>query len=353
MASPSRAPEPLAPLLDRLADARANTDALFERIAPAALYDRPIPERHRLIFYLGHLEAFDWNLLGRGAFDLAPENAAFDKLFAFGIDPVGSNLPTDTPSDWPKERAVRRYVAGLREKLDSKLAEAFTGPEPSREVAGGTLVHVAIEHRLMHAETLAYLLHQLPYDRKQADRLRVARPIGVERLTTVQIPEGDATLGTLRHPDGVTGHTADPASPFGWDNEFESITAHVPAFGIGAYPVTNGEFLEFVRSAGYSDQSLWGDEDWALEIREGPAVSISLGRGPRRLELPRNVRRISAAAKCSGLRQPRGSFSLRPLGRQIAAHRSAMAPRRLRHARCNRTRLPLGQRAAGSLARQF
>ncbi len=116
MASPSRAPEPLAPLLDRLADARANTDALFERIAPAALYDRPIPERHRLIFYLGHLEAFDWNLLGRGAFDLAPENAAFDKLFAFGIDPVGSNLPTDTPSDWPKERAVRRYVASRARK---------------------------------------------------------------------------------------------------------------------------------------------------------------------------------------------------------------------------------------------
>ncbi len=263
MASPSRAPEPLAPLLDRLADARANTDALFERIAPAALYDRPIPERHRLIFYLGHLEAFDWNLLGRGAFDLAPENAAFDKLFAFGIDPVGGNLPTDTPSDWPKERAVRRYVAAVREKIDSNLAEAFSGPEPSREVAGGTLVHVAIEHRLMHAETLAYLLHQLPYDRKQADRVRVARPIGVERLTTVQIPEGDATLGTLRHPDGVPGHTADPASPFGWDNEFESSTAHVPAFGIGAYPVTNGEFLEFVRSAGYSDQSLWGDEAWA------------------------------------------------------------------------------------------
>src|ERR1700752_3119133 len=138
MASPIRAPEPLAPLLDRLADARANTDALFSRIAPEALYDRPIPERHRLIFYLGHLEAFDWNLLGRGAFDLPPDNAAFDKLFAFGIDPVGGNLPTDTPADWPKERVVRRYVARVRERLDASLADAFAGREPSRDVAGGT-----------------------------------------------------------------------------------------------------------------------------------------------------------------------------------------------------------------------
>ena len=40
--------------------ARARTDALFELLDPVALYDRPVPERHRLIFYLGHLEAFDW-----------------------------------------------------------------------------------------------------------------------------------------------------------------------------------------------------------------------------------------------------------------------------------------------------
>ena len=31
-----------------------------------------------------------------------------------------------------------------------------------------TLLNVAIEHRLMHAETLAYMLHQLPLDRKVA-----------------------------------------------------------------------------------------------------------------------------------------------------------------------------------------
>ena len=37
------------------------TDKLFELVRPESLYARPIPERHRIIFYLGHLEAFDWN----------------------------------------------------------------------------------------------------------------------------------------------------------------------------------------------------------------------------------------------------------------------------------------------------
>ncbi len=270
MASPSRVPEPLAPLLERLADARANTDALFARITPQALYDRPIPERHRLIFYLGHLEAFDWNLLGRGAFELATDNPELDKLFAFGIDPVGGNLPTDVPADWPKERGVRRYVGEVRERLDRSLARAYSeNGGPSARIGGGSLVHVAIEHRLMHAETLAYLLHQLPYESKLGDSESLtARPIGVERASMVRIPAGDATLGIERHPDKVPGHTADPATPFGWDNEFEATVQQVPAFGIGAYPVTNGEFLEFVQAGAYTDRSVWSDDDWTWKSEE-------------------------------------------------------------------------------------
>ncbi len=50
-------------LLSRLNRARAETDQLFGLVQPESLYQRPIAERHRIIFYLGHLEAFDWNLL--------------------------------------------------------------------------------------------------------------------------------------------------------------------------------------------------------------------------------------------------------------------------------------------------
>ena len=42
-------------LLRRIADARYKSDALFEIVRPEALYGRPIPERHRIVFYIGHL----------------------------------------------------------------------------------------------------------------------------------------------------------------------------------------------------------------------------------------------------------------------------------------------------------
>ena len=49
--------------VEELARARSVTDGVFDLVQPDSLYERPIPLRHRLIFYVGHLEAFDWNLV--------------------------------------------------------------------------------------------------------------------------------------------------------------------------------------------------------------------------------------------------------------------------------------------------
>src|ERR1700747_960384 len=154
-------------LLDRLADARTNTDRLFDLVKPEFLYDRPIPERHRIIFYIGHLEAFDWNLLRERAIGIETFHPEFDRLFAFGIDPVGGGLPTDQPQDWPSLAELRQYVTRLRQSLDRALRSR--SPETNRDEStpeASLLLQVAIEHRLMHAETLAYLLHRLPLDHK-------------------------------------------------------------------------------------------------------------------------------------------------------------------------------------------
>src|SRR5689334_4689402 len=88
-------------LVQLLTHARAGTDRLFGLVRPEALYERPVPERHRLIFYLGHLEAFDWNLIGQAAAvsSFSPE---FDQLFAFGIDPKPGQTAQDERSDWPE-----------------------------------------------------------------------------------------------------------------------------------------------------------------------------------------------------------------------------------------------------------
>ena len=37
-------------------------------------------------------------------------------------------------------------------------------------------------------------------------------------------------------------------------------TCSVPEFEASQYPVTNGEFLEFVESGGYHNRDLWSEE---------------------------------------------------------------------------------------------
>jgi len=240
-------------LLERLTDARLRTDDLFAVVKPDSLYERPIAERHRIIFYVGHLEAFDWNLLHERVLGLKSFCPELDRLFAFGIDPVGGGLPTDQPSEWPLLTAVRDYVRKTRGILDEKLADALTDSVPPAPDGFplSTLLHVAIEHRLMHAETLAYMLHQLPLSKKvpRKEPTNIDTPPVAHR--SIDIPAGSVTLGLPR-----------ATSLFGWDNEFEAHRVDVPAFSIDQYQVTNQQYLDFIDASGYDNREFWGNEDW-------------------------------------------------------------------------------------------
>ncbi|MPZ20727.1 MAG: ergothioneine biosynthesis protein EgtB [Luteitalea sp.] len=253
-------------LMARLLEARERTDALFGLVQPEALYQRPIPARHRLIFYVGHVEAFDWNLL-KAPLDLTPFHQRFDELFAFGIDPVGGGLPTDQPEDWPTITDVSGYAQDARTRLDTRLRDLETASAPSIDAR---LLEVAVEHRLMHAETLAYLVHQLAYDEKSPQAEPRVPSTPAPQLDMVDLPAGTATLGRTDEEDG-----------FGWDNEYRAHAVQVPAFAIDRYPVTNAQFAEFVGAGGYQAPELWSKEGWAWRLRDGiehPCFWTSRGR---------------------------------------------------------------------------
>src|SRR5216683_7857435 len=97
-------------LMEQLVDARQRTDDLFAVVKADSLYERPIAERHRIVFYVGHLEAFDWNLFHERVLGRTSFHSEFDRLFAFGIDPVDGGLPSDQTADWPSLVQVRDYV---------------------------------------------------------------------------------------------------------------------------------------------------------------------------------------------------------------------------------------------------
>lgn len=210
-----------------LAHAREESDKLFDLISPEALYARPIAERHRLIFYLGHLEAFDWNLLARRGLSASTFHPGFDRLFERGIDPAPGQANQDSPEDWPSRTEVERYNAKTRAWIDSHLDDL----DP-------WVLQMAIEHRHMHSETLAYLLHGLSYEQKLrpgnkadwSDRPAPANPM-------VPIAGASVTLGKS-------------AESFGWDNEHLAHDVAVSDFRISKFKISNGEYLEYVAEGG-------------------------------------------------------------------------------------------------------
>ena len=232
-------------LLGELQAVRAETDRLFSILTPEALYARPISERHRVVFYIGHLDGFDSIQICSEALGLASPDPQLDELFRAGIDPDSSSLPSDTSADWPPLDQVKAYVTRSRKRVDDHFANA---PDDA--------IHMAVEHRHMHAETLAYMFHNFGYDMKhvaQAARLeQTSRENPVNGW--IEIPAGDAVLGK-RH-DGK----------FGWDNEYEEVRRPVPTFRIQQKKVTNGDYLRFVK-AGAAMPHFWTKHNDTLFYR--------------------------------------------------------------------------------------
>jgi ergothioneine biosynthesis protein EgtB len=250
-------------MTDRLTEAWARTDRIFEILAPGSWLAQPIALRHPFIFYLGHLPAFAWNHVGGILLEQPAFNAAFDELFSRGIDPdvddpAHCHDHPEVPARWPEVAEVVAYRDRVRAALLDAGA-AVAGRAPSHLMAReGRVFAMVTEHELMHQETLLYMIQRLPLGRKTRPpwvppyALGPGRPAG-----KVEIPAGPVTLGA-RFDDLA----------FGWDNEFSAVQVPVPALRMDGTPVTNGQFLAFAEDGGYRRSELWGAEDAAWRAHD-------------------------------------------------------------------------------------
>jgi formylglycine-generating enzyme required for sulfatase activity len=148
--------------------------------------------------------------------------------------------------------AVRSYNLQARKAVDDCFESADFSQSDQPHIKNGLIFSVAVEHRLMHIETLWYMLHWLPLEMKQQPQTPIPdfQPQPSSRQS--RVPRGEARLGTSRNDE----------SGFGWDNEYEEHVVDVPGFEIDVYKVRNAEFLKFVEAGGYRQRSLWTDDGW-------------------------------------------------------------------------------------------
>ena len=196
----------------RFLAARQRTRAMFDMLDEAVYYERPIALRNPVVFYEGHIPAFAVNTLVKKALGKPGMDERLEIIFARGIDPESETaaVARGNPA-WPSRDAVREYA----DAADQLVLEAIDTADLDR--AGHPLLNRAqalwtiLEHEEMHQETLAYIWHQLPHDRKRSPAGYSAvdsRSVRADLSRRVHIPTGLATLGTNLHLE-----------PFAWDNE--------------------------------------------------------------------------------------------------------------------------------------
>jgi len=255
---------------DKLDTTYERTDLLFSLLPREALLERPIGLRHPFLFYLGHLPAFAWNQIGRGVLGAGHLDEAFDVLFERGIDPQDEQSARRTIiSTWPPVSAVLAYRDEARRAVRTRIAEILAR-EDDPLCENTRILHLVVEHELMHQETLLYMVAE-------------CRPGLIQRPATLAPPEG----GEGRAAERVR-ITAGPAAvgaawdaiPFGWDNEFGRVEYEVPAFSLDSLPVRNRDWLTFVRTSG-APASL-KPRAW---IEDGSRLSVKTVFGPVPFEL--------------------------------------------------------------------
>ncbi len=234
---------------------RRKSAQLFEIPDEATYYERPIALRNPIVFYEGHLPAFSVNTLIKLAMKRRGINSDYETLFARGIDPETELAAGNAAALWPTRAEVRAYGAAADEIIERTLLEDQLEADDVPQLRGGEAVLAILEHEQMHQETLLYMFHNMPYEKKRARAALNANggdgSPGSSGNEFIPVPRGVATLGADRDAIG-----------FGWDNEFRSHAVEVEKFAIQRLNVTNAEFLDFVERGGYRNEPLWTSEGW-------------------------------------------------------------------------------------------
>src|SRR5262249_23461843 len=115
----------------------------------------------------------------------------------------------------------------------------------------GYVYSMVLQHELQHNETILQTL-----------QLKQGAPYCAPRAYEVSSPRERSTSGPMVRFGGgrVCIGTAD--RKMAYDNERPVHAVEMAPFSIDVFPVTNGDYLEFMRDGGYSRRELWSDAGW-------------------------------------------------------------------------------------------
>jgi ergothioneine biosynthesis protein EgtB len=198
-----------------------------------------------------------------------------DYLFYFNSYYEGFGARIERPKRGTKSRPTVRATVAYRNHVNEQMLlflESLDNHPDAETVL--SLVRLGLEHEMQHQELLVYDIKHLLCD--QFDVAMQPAPSSTMKVEGMaEIEGGLIWLGYGSRgvsPAGSAGsRSATSASnyDFAFDNEKPAHQVFLQDFAIDKAPVSNGEFLEFIRDGGYQNFRWWFSEGWEMVNRDG------------------------------------------------------------------------------------
>jgi 5-histidylcysteine sulfoxide synthase len=218
--------------------------------------------RHPLIFYYGHVAALYINKLRLAGLVKDPVDAELEQIMETGVDEMSWDDLSKNEMEWPDPRRVteyRRIVYGI--VVDVIMKGNWSFPIKLNDPAWALIM--GFEHERIHLETSSVLMRELP-------AYLVTRPAQFPKYHPSAF-DGSAERMVQNEMIAMQGGDVNLGKPhdwpsFGWDNEYGTRSAKAAPFSASKFLITNGEFLEFVRSGGYGNRVFWTEAGWQWRV---------------------------------------------------------------------------------------
>ena len=247
------APSDPATLVEGYETVRQTTELICRPLATEDYIPQAMPDVSPPRWHLGHVSwFFEAFLLQAFLGGYAPVNPKYHYLFNSYYQGAGPQYPRAQRGDLSRPTVAEVYA--YRAHVDQAMLDLIETTAPEGQAGVGSLIVLGTNHEQQHQELL---LTDIKYN-LAVNPLRPA-------YHTVQLPgvPAEPPLRWIDYEGGVhmIGHEEDG---FAFDNESPRHQTYLQPYRLGSRLVTNGEYLEFMGSGGYSRPDLWLSDGWKI-----------------------------------------------------------------------------------------
>jgi ergothioneine biosynthesis protein EgtB len=244
-----------AKMTARFQQVRQRTLALCAGLSAEDLLLQSMPDASPGKWHLAHTSwFFEQFVLGRDP-AYRPRDPAWHYLFNSYYQSVGPMHAR--PQRGLLSRPSLDEVRGYRHYIDDAVNELLNRDDDPELAA---LVELGLQHEQQHQELLLTDIKHAFWSNplQPAYRAALANPANAKAVP-LRFVEGREGIVEI-------GHRGDG---FAFDNETPRHRSLLQSHALANRPVTNAEYLAFVREGGYREPGLWLSDGWAMVQREG------------------------------------------------------------------------------------